>query len=190
MIVVGRILEYSDVGRPHPSKWIPNFPVQLGSIKIQVENVLQGEDTRGDISVFFFRYLAISEGAPRIGVRGRGGTWRIGDREIFFLQRDSGVLRTVCDGWAHCVMPVLTGAHPEFKSNPNSSNTAIIDILLTRGEGCSDQQMVDAISQFRAYDYGPDYTIKKLNEIARTETPKVRKAACQKLKNLGKPCLE
>ncbi len=69
-----------------------------------------------------------------LGMYGEGGIWHMGDREMFFLRNDSGVLRTICDTWNTCVVPVFSGAHPGFKPDPGKPLAeAIIDLLLTRG---------------------------------------------------------
>lgn len=141
VIVVGRIISDSAVGRSHPSKWDESIQVQRSRVKVDIENNLKGKVPVGQVSICYFIYLNAPDGPPRLGGSQRGGRWHIGDREIFFLRWDSGVLRTVCDEWASCVVPVFSGAHPAYKPNPAKPiEHAIIDILLTRGEGATNQQ--------------------------------------------------
>jgi len=115
-----------------------------------------------------------------MGMIGHGGRWQIGDRLIFFLQRDSGVLRTVIDTWAVAAVPVPTGAHPSYR--PGSGETtvdSVIDILLDKGEGCDDKQFAFAVSSFSKDFWDLPYTVQKLRQIA--DGPDI--AAAQAAKN-------
>ena len=102
-----------------------------------------------------------------------GGTWRIGDREMFFVWLDEGMLRTICNMGAIAVWPVYTGAH-ETPKKPLPE--AITDILLDRGPGCTDQDMLKAMMGTLPF------------EIASTEDAKVRQQACDILRSIGQPC--
>jgi hypothetical protein len=120
-----------------------------------------------------------------------GGSWHIGDRELFFLQQDTNVLRTVCDSYAHCVVPVLSGSHADLKPDPSKPITErIVDLLLTRGEGCSERDWLNAIEKDgdRARLFDMEYTIKKLQLLSASEMPGVRKQSCGVLATLGKTC--
>lgn len=101
-----------------------------------------------------------------MGMVGQGGRWRIGDLLIFFLQRDSGVLRTVIDTWAVAAVPVLTGEHPNYRPKPGESAVdSVIDILLDKGQGCDDKQFAHAVSSFSKDFWDLPYTMQKLREI-------------------------
>jgi hypothetical protein len=177
IIVVGKILSATDVGASHPSKWYPDDTIQLHRVRVKIENVLRG-DVTGDIAVYYFASVGPIGGPARLGMFNQAGRWHIGDREMFFLRWDSGVLRTICDAYAACVISVFSGAHPEFRVAPGRPiSHAIIDLLLTRGEGCNDDQMVRAIERSDAEHFSKEYTIKKLEELATTETPEVRAKA-------------
>jgi hypothetical protein len=177
IIVVGKILSAADVGAPDPSKWYPDDTIQLHRVRVKVENVLRG-DVTGNIAVYYFASVGPIGGPARLGMFNQAGRWHIGDREMFFLRLDSGVLRTICDAYAGCVIPVFSGAHPDFRVAPGTPiSHAIIDLLLTRGQGCNDNQMVQAIERSKADAFSEDYAVKKLEELATTETPEVRAKA-------------
>jgi len=187
IIVVGQIVSSSEIGHPHSSHWDPSHTVQLYQLTARVENVLRGDVALRNTSIFYFMDLGISTGPPRLGMIGKGGTWRTGDRKLFFLQRDSGVLRTVLDNYALCVQPVLTGAHPNYQPRPGESvHQRIVDILLTRGERCSDQEMAQAVSQSTAYSYDLAYAVQKLQQLANNEVPIVKNAARDRLEELSR----
>jgi hypothetical protein len=186
IVIVGRILAHSEVGRPHPSRWDVKYPMQLYKVTVQVENVLRGDLDRGTVRIFYFANLYASEGPPRMGMVGRGGQWRVGDRLIWFLRRDAGVLRTVLDTWAQCTDPVLTGSHVNYRPRPGETlSQMVVDILLDRGEGCSDQQMVEALSKSVPEWFDLPYTVQKVRRLSEDKSPEVRKAAREKLERLA-----
>ncbi len=109
--------------------------------------------------------------------------------EMFFLRRDSGVLRTVGDTWNNCVVPVFSCAHPGFKPDPGRPLAdSLVDFLLTRGQNCGDHEMVQAISKSYAEGFDREYAFKKLRQLAASETPPVRKEACYELSLWKQPC--
>jgi hypothetical protein len=186
IVIVGRILAHSEIGRPHPSRWDSKYPMQLYKVTVQVENVLRGDIESGTVSVFYLKNLYASDGPARMGVVGRGGQWRVGDRLIWFLRRDAGVLRTVLDTWAQCAKPVFTGSHVNYRPRPEETLAQmIVDILLDRGEGCSDQQMAEALSKSVPEGFDLTYTVKKVRRLSEDKSPEIRKAAREKLERLA-----
>jgi len=189
VVLVGRILSGSNVGGPqrfesHGITW----QAQLFEVTVAVENVLKGDVPAGNATIYYFLPAGPYDGPALMGMEGARGQWHVGDREMFFLNRDSGVLRTVCDYYRHCVIPVFC-AHPGFKPAPFSTlPRKIIDFLLSRGPGCSDQQMIEAISRSHGDGFDRDYWLEKLQEIALSETPAVRQAACNELSNWNQSC--
>jgi hypothetical protein len=61
----------------------------------------------------------------------------------------------------------------------------IVDILLDRGEGCSDQQMVEALSKSVPEGFDLPYTVEKVRRLSEDKSPEVRKAAREKLERLA-----
>lgn len=94
VILVGRILSSSKVGRPrhYEVEGIRDY-AQLYQVTVAVENVLKGDAPTDKAVVYFFLPAGSYVGMPLLGIEGQRGTWHLGDREMFFLNRDSGVLR-------------------------------------------------------------------------------------------------
>jgi len=188
--VVGTILQNTKVGQLRRANWDEYATVQLYRVTVHIENVLRGSLRDRNIPVYYFAYAGTIGGPPGLGMAGTGGTWHIGDRELFFLRRDSRVLRTICDFSHTCVMPVHTGKHPGFHFEPGKPVAdSIVDLLLTRGQNCTDQQMKQAFVHCYAFGFSPDYTVKKLQQIAATEDPAVSSEACETLADFAHPCL-
>ena len=107
---------------------------------------------------------------------------------MFFLQRDSGRLRTICDSFAYnCVIPVLTGSHESIPPQPWPGDT-ITDVFLTRGKGTSDAQMIEGMNRaaFISFHFSPSYSMTKLVQMVQTETAPVRQEACKYLRFYSK----
>lgn len=194
VVLVGRIVGHSEIGPPRSSQWSSDFSVQLARVDVEVETVLQaynsvggvvreGKAPEGRVPVY---YLHATKANPTpsvawMGMSGYGGRWRMGDRVLFFLLRDHGHLRTACDQYNNCAIDVFSGAHPGYKSPSNDVTASIIDILLTRGQNASDQQMIKAIDDFHLYAMNAEYAMGALQKLAKEETPVVRSAARRKL---------
>lgn len=186
VIVVGRILADTAAGSPFRPRDYDDNSDQVFRVTMRVENVLRGGIAPGeDLQAFYLRSLGIS-GPPRMGIW--HGSWHIGDREVFFLQKDKGVLRTVCDTFAHCAPPVLSGAHPNYRPQPGEPvSHSIVDILLTRGQDIGDAQMASAIEHEKADGFSWTYTVEKLRELAASDAGPVREQARVTLSYLGNP---
>jgi hypothetical protein len=187
VIIVGQILNNRYVGRPHPSHWYPDDPMQLGRVTVRLENVLRGHIGEAEVPIYYLIGTR-QMGHTRMGMVGRGGHWQIGDRAIFFLHWDSGVLRTVWDTWAYAAVPVLTGSHPSYKPRPGEPiSKSVIDILLDSGQECDSAQWANAIlvSTSKASTFDLAYTVRKLHQIAETYMPEARPAALGELDELS-----
>lgn len=153
---------------------------------MRVENVLRG-DVRGTIVPVYYFQSNLS-GPPHMGMLGHGGHWQVGDRIIWFLTWESGVLRTVKDTWADATVTVLIGPHTGYKPTPKESYThQVIDILLDYGDRYNSDQWALAIlkSTMRSSGFDPDYTISKLRSIAWNYGPEAREAALGELQALS-----
>ena len=101
IIFVGRVIDNQPRAKKSRfSKWDKSLPVLGWRTAIQIESVLRGRIDAGGAEIFYFKY-------DMSGLR-QVGNWVLESRNLFFLERDSGVLRTICDGWSTCVIPVLT----------------------------------------------------------------------------------
>ena len=110
-----------------PMRSDPKYPLQLRRLTVQVENVLKGAPVPPTLAVYYFIGLAASIPRPWY--------WTIGNRRILWLRRDSGVLRTACDGWDDCTEAVWSGARPHYLPDVQKPiEFAMVDSS-TRGEG-------------------------------------------------------
>jgi hypothetical protein len=175
IVVVGILASDTLVLRPVPQHADPKYPLQLRKLQVKVENVLKGDIRCGSIAVYYFTFAGGFDGPQPLGM------WRVGSRRILWLRRDSGVLRTACDGVDDCTSGVYSGAHPHFKADPHTPVAyAVADVLLTRGEGkIDDDRFAGAIEWAPP---GPeDYLIEKSRNLALTEVSAIKTAACIQL---------
>ena len=186
VVFVGQILSHREIGKPFPSRFDPTEPMQLFRITATAENVLRGGVLPDEVEVYYLKGMRM-HGPPQMGVIGRGGHWRIGDRLIFFLRRDSGVLRTVIDTWALPTVPVLTGGHPGYRPRTGESvEDSVIDILLDRGQHCGDECEAAAVSHFGLDYFDLAYAVEKLRQIGVGRGPEAAAAAKERLEVLGR----
>jgi hypothetical protein len=83
----------------------------------------------------------------------------------------------------------LTGPHPNFRRAPGVPiNQAIIDLLLTRGSGVDDKQMIAAIDENYSRFVGEEQVVRTLQRLSSVESPIVREAACLDLLFFRHPC--
>lgn len=172
------------VGDPRHSRF-DGILMQPFLWKVHVENVLKGNISAGEtVDLNFFMSVESLGGRPQLS------DVQPGQRDLFFVQRDSGKLRLICDGWRSCVPVIRSGSHPNFKADPNVPlDNQIADILLSRGVGATDDEMVRAIGE-TGININAQAIAEKLQHLAQTETPVVRAAACRSLKGLDHPCPE
>jgi hypothetical protein len=178
VIVVGVLADDTLVRRPIPIYSDPEHFLQLRKLTVNVENVPKGTPMPSTIEVYYFTYYDGYDGPPPLGY------WNVGDRRILWLRRDSGLLRTVCDGWDGCTKGVWSGAHPHYTPDPRKSlDYALVDLLFTRGEGDVDENrfgtgLLDEIGdnvQTRSY------AVEHLKRLVLTEHGFVKSSACEML---------
>jgi hypothetical protein len=188
IVIVGQILLADTVGRPQREK--NGLPVQLYRVTVHVENVLRG-NVQGDVAIYYFsgaKGLSIGS-SGLLGMTTNAGSWHLGDRIVFFLRREDGVLRTTCDFRRYCALQVYSGAHPEFRpdaSKPLADN--LVDLLLTRGERCTDKQMADAILKSRTPEISEAYAYQQLSQLAIKGPLEITRAACEMLSVANRKC--
>lgn len=177
LVVVGVADSDTRVGAKRPSKNDPNYPMQLHRVRIQVENVLRGELSDSTVWAFYFGFAGGFDGPRPLGFG------REPSRRIFWLRRDAGVLRMACDGWDDCTMFVESGAHPGYRPEPGRPLAyALADILLTRGQGeVSDIKFAREVAWGARATIPEDYLLKKYTQMALTEKPPIRAAACSQI---------
>lgn len=113
-----------------PKRGNPKYPMQLHRVRVEAENTLRGSLEERAIDVYYFGFAGGVDGPRPLGFG------REASRRIFWMRRDHGVFRMARDGWDNCTNLVESGAHPAYRANPEQPlDRAIVDILLTRGEG-------------------------------------------------------
>ena len=180
IVIVGTII--SDV---LADRWTPRNPVppELRKVSVQVENMLRGDIKSKSVSIYYFITTGGYDGPPPLGY------WSLGERRIFYVKPDSGVLRMACDIVDHCTLPVLSGAHPLYKPDPAEPlNNALVDILFTRGEGVSDDLFAKGIEHAKLFGPPNQYIVTKLDLLASSSNPRIRSAVCAHLRYYGRPC--
>jgi trehalose-6-phosphatase len=106
-----------------------------------------------------------------------------GHSEMFFLQRDFGELRTICDGSRQCIFWVRSGSHYNFETSLSLAYD-IARVFLTRGDDASDEQMFDAIYHVEQR-WGSEPVYRAMENLAKTDkSPAVRARALQRLATL------
>jgi hypothetical protein len=197
-VVVGTISSNTDLHRPikitsdnAPQAMLLDSDTvyHLFKVNIEVENVLRGDIKQNNIDIYYYTQIGSLGGTPRLGMWNTGGLWHIGDRAVFYLKKSAGVFRSYCDVVAGCATPVFSGAHSGFRMDLGPPEHAIIDLLLTRGEGSTDDGMVKAVLSRSPEYFDESYAILKWRQIARDDqSSKVRDAACLQLKKEDLPC--
>lgn len=174
VILVGQVLENSHAAAPpRTSEW-DDRPVQLWTVRVRVEQVLQGDVQSKEVDIFYFPHM----GAGESSVARVMGDLYAGHSEVFFLQKDNRKLRTICDGWRSCIMWVRTGTHYNFKAELGLPiEDVIVKLLLSRGDHTTDKEMLDAIyhPQQRWGSRPVSNALRQL--LAQEKSPVVRAAA-------------
>lgn len=176
LVVAALILKDAPAGAGHP--------LELRRLKVQVENVLKGNLQPGPAEVYYFALPPDSDEPRPLGL------WQPGDRRIFYLRQEAGLLHTACDGRDDCTIPFETGKHNGYRPDPNRPvDYAIAELLLTEGSGVSDEQFAASIE--RKVPARPvNYVIDRLENLARKSPGRIHQAACKQLRYLDRACTE
>jgi len=177
IVVVGVVTEDALVRSPVAMHSDPRYPLQFRKITVQVENVLKGATVPRKITAYYFTWAGGFDGPRPLGL------WKVGGRRILWLRPDSGVLRTACDGWDYCTIGVESGAHPNYKRDPQKPiDYALADLLLTRGEGTVNEIAFASEIGWGVPDEGlQSYVVEKLRHLALTEQGDIKSSACKLL---------
>ncbi len=175
VVIVGVIRYDRMVLRPVLMHRDRRTPLQMRRMSVAVENVLRGDIPAQEVDIYYFTWAGGFNGPQPLGM------WRAGSRRIFWLRRDAGVLRTVCDGWDRCTWGVYSGSHASVKRSPDEDiHRAVADISLTRGEGSVNEARFAGAIQ-RGTPVPPEYEVEYDRQLAITERGGVRTAACEQL---------
>jgi hypothetical protein len=182
VVVVAVIDSDNLVRKPIPSRRTPGLLLQLRRVDMRVENVLRGSVPKGLTTIYYFAWNEFSGGNIPLGA------WKPGDRRIFWLRQDAGVLRTACDA-RDCTMPVYNGAHPQYEADQHKAlGYALADIWFTRGQSATDADFAKQVDWGYPSTVPEAYVVENMRRLAATESALVKAAACTQLSYLGQPC--
>lgn len=147
IVVVAAILSDTLVRGPVKSYWTRS-PLQMRKLEVRVGNILRGGAIQEVATAYYFTWASGFDGPRPLGfwLSPQHPTKPL-RRRIFWLKRDSGVLRTACDGWDYCTMSVTSRSHPNCKPDPRKPlGYALADICLTQGEGAIDAEFAAQVA--------------------------------------------
>ena len=165
--------------------------LQLRQLRVRVENVLRGDLVPGTTTVYYYTWAGAFDGPRPLGFWDMKGSGHRAFRRILWLRRDSGVLRTACDGWDECTMPAESGTNLDYKPDPGMPlGYALADIFFTRGNGVTDAEFARQVEWGAPSTVPNAYLFEKLQRLAAREVPIVREAACKQLSYYRQKCVE
>jgi hypothetical protein len=179
IIVVGKVTSVETVRKGYRASRQPNLFLDLMKVKIDVENILRGEGLGSNLVFYFFAY------SPRNG--GYSGPPRYevgaGNRRIFFLTRDLGVLRSSGDVLDY-TLHVASGSHRGLGLSSDLGES-ISEILLGLGNEFDPDAMARSILRSAP---SADRFSSRLNTVALLErlvsdrrAPRIGAEACFEL---------
>jgi len=171
IIVVGKVQSLTFVGPIVQS-------YRLIEVCVTVENVLQGAASTAQPLTFYFYSVYL------LGSSGDVNRLRENHRYVFFLNRESGVLRAVWDVMRSNII-VSSGKHktlPLSDQEPLSERIAVM--LLTPGEDMNPIQFSDGLLRATGFTFVPIgtwRTAKLLTSLLQSSERAVRVGACEEL---------
>ncbi len=156
--------------------------LELRRVKVGIENVLKGDVPLGPAEIYYFTLPPDADEPQPLGM------WHAGERRIFYLRPEVGVLHTACDGRDDCTIPYETGSHAGFRPDTHRPvDYAIAELLLTPGDGVTDEQFAHSIEQ-KVPARPINFVIDRLEQLASSSGEAVRAAACMQLRYLDRAC--
>ncbi len=125
IVIVGKTLLFRPVGRPTGAARLPGLELQLTELNVIVENVLRGSVT-GSVATF---YMYLWSGGEE-HVSGFKYHPEVGERRVYFLKRDKGVLRSVGDVMECYTIRISSGSHEDSRMAPGILVSEAISVML------------------------------------------------------------
>ena len=146
IVVVGWISAARIVGGVRTSSVIPGMKIELLKIEVEVENLLKGDVPGSEITVYYFVISPHNNKSVAIYPY----TSEAGERRMFFLRNESGVIRPVGDVNDY-TLGVASGSHKGLEAKPGASlGEKISWILLTPGRRFRPRPFATYLSESRA----------------------------------------
>ena len=140
VILVGTVTAVHGLNeaRLQASEW--SADVTLERIHVRLERFLRGQED--GVDVFFYRYGLLRGQLPgNVPL----DSFHVGERRIFFLVRENGVLRTAVDIVASSFQ-VFSGVHADPPiENPHHMPRSIAEILVLPGTSLDEHSYVNAL---------------------------------------------
>ncbi len=175
IVVIGKVAEVKVVGPEVRTSDEHRYPLRLQRLAIQAENVLKGEARSG--RMIFYRFAWSPD-------RAMVGPWGIlvpGDRSVFFLDTEDGVLRSIIDLYPSHI-EVRSGGHASYKPRAEQSlEESIAELLLTPGTDTRPEVFSQALQVASAISIeliGHAGTLRLMKPLLASEEPLLKKRAC------------
>jgi hypothetical protein len=177
-IVVGRATSVDAFApdRAHPE-------AGLTEVTLAVENVLRGDAPDHELRFYFYRIVGSFNGpTPNF--------LKVGDRAIFFLRREQGILRSVHDFWESHTK-VYSGRHDAVFPDKEVQKT-IAEIVITPGQNFDRGEYLRALQSVEHLGVPARHSVPLLEKLAYDPDPEMAKYACIALSSVfvwGDQCL-
>ena len=165
VIVVGRC---KSVDAFNPQRNDPE--IGLTKVTISVENVLKGNPPAGETVFYLYRVVG--------GFNGPKPNWvKVGDRGIFYLTEERGVLRSVHDIWESHTK-VFGGQHDAISAS-GDIEAAIAEVVIVPGKDFDRDEYLHSLADSVEFlGVGPQRIVPLLETLVSDNDSEMRKYAC------------
>jgi hypothetical protein len=146
LIVLGQVLEFSDIGPPQRSPGDARIRTQLTRLKIHVEVPIKGGAVTDPLVFYYFTYSSKNNTSLGVPVY----IPHVGQRRIYFLRRWEDTYRSVGDVTDY-TLPVDSGVHKGYFCRGKQPGCCIAELRLRPGESMDDLRFMAGLYS-AAYD--------------------------------------
>lgn len=179
IILVGMVKAVHQVGPTRPAIHVPQALLDPVELRVDVEQVVKGEANVGETSIFGFLYS--SKNTRYLGLPTFQPT--PGQRRLFFLRKDAGVLRLFRDVMEDYYLVLYSGEHPRLaERQPSEAGKTLAQLLLTPGKNPRPDNLASRLVDYvyiAQESAGTDYTVQLLSALMGDSHPSIRKAAAE-----------
>jgi hypothetical protein len=180
IIIEGTVTAVSLIGNPIRSRHEPRVLLNLTRVTLRPEAVLRGEP-KADGLVFYY-YAYSSSNTATLGGGVRTCEFRVNERRLVFLMRESETLRTVSDV-TDCGSRVYSGSHKHGQL-PWQFEKALATVMLVPEAGIDVEKFVshlqDSLEEVQRLT-SRAVTAKFLIDLTRSSDSRISAAACLRL---------
>jgi len=179
IILVGTVTGVRQVASTRPAMHAPQALLDPVEIRVEVEQVVKGDAGVGTASVFGFlysskntRYLGLPAFQPAPG-----------QRRLFFLRREAGVLRLFRDVMENYYVVLYNGRHPTSgEAQQTEAGKRLARLLLTLGANPIPDGFASNLVHYvyiAQESAGAEYTLELLSPLTVDKDPLIRKEALE-----------